>query len=217
MKLSFWTPLTCLMFISNVCYGGGCLPGEDCNKVAAQPMVTKQQRYEPVHSVTPVECSGWGSRLAAGAPVWFFEEEDTEIGGGIYYDVFSNCKAINFRVGGEVSHISANQPNALASAERPGTDAQLTFVRVPFALEYMTSVADNTFFFLGGGPDIIHTANDIGDTSVGMHVSARLLYNFTNDWGVAVEAGHMWGEVEARGGDVDLDNTFVIPSISYTF
>ena len=205
------------MLISTVCFAGGCLPGENCGSEPVPLPARKRTMVEPVRSIPPAACEGWGSRFAAGAPIWFFDEESTEIGGGIYYDLYSRCLPLNLRLGAEVNHMGADQPNALASAEKPGSDARLTFIRIPFAVEYMTSVEEDTIFFAGLGPDIIHTANDIEDTSVGMHISTRILHNFTENWGAAIEAGYMWGEVNDGHGDVTLDNAFIIPTLSYSF
>ena len=198
-------------FAASSALGGGCLPGTDCAKEEAAPAME-----EPAPVPVAKEC-GWGARISAGAPIYLFQEEDDAVGGGVYFDAFPCDLPINLRVGAEVNHMNADQPNALSAAEAPGRVANLTFVRIPFAIEYTREVANNTHFFAGLGPDIIHTANDIGDTGVGFHLSARLLHNFTDSWGVALEAGYMWGEVESSTGDVDLDNTFIIPTLSYTF
>ncbi|MCI5065206.1 porin family protein [bacterium] len=214
--------------LASAALADGCLPGEPCYEAPAkmekaappleEPAVMGKEMDFQEAAATEEVCDGWANRLSAGAPIWFFQEEGTEVGGGLYLDTYSCCQPYNFRIGAEVNHMDADQPNALTAAERPDKVAELTFVRIPLSVEYVVPVANRTNLFFGLGPDIITTANDISDTGVGMHISARLLHDFTDHFGLAVEAGYMWGEVEAgEGGDVDLDNTFIIPSLSYTF
>ena len=80
-------------------------------------------------------------------------------------------------------------------------------------------LAEDTNIFLGGGPDLIATANDISEFSVGLHLSARVAHDITERVGVALEAGYMWGEIDSEngGGDIDLDGTFITPSVYYRF
>lgn len=163
------------------------------------------------------DCGGWGTRLSAGVPVWMFDKEDTDLGGGIYLDTYSCCHPINLRVGAEVGHIDLSQGSALANAEFPGKEVNATFVRIPFAAEYVHSLGDSTQLFVGGGPDIINTANDVSDTNVGLHLSARLHHQISNHFGVALEGGYMWGEVDGEGGDIELDGAFVVPTVVYSF
>lgn len=201
-------------------WAGGCLPGEPCDE--KQPVVANTDTPEPQAVVMsddsddPFCC--WGNRLAAGVPVWFFQEEDTEVGGGLYWDTFTCNGPLNLRVGVEVSHVKFDQPNALNLAEAPGRKTEVTFVRIPLAAEYMYRASDSFSLFVGGGPDLIRTANDVSDFTVGMHLSGRALYEFTDHMGIGVEAGYMWGEVEDNGsGDIDLDNTFISSTLSYRF
>lgn len=225
-KIAIFTLLLALS--GNFCAADGCLPGDPCYespKVAAPvremvpPPPSKPSTASPVASKVIIdEDCDWGSRIAIGSPVWFFQEEDTEVGGGIYGDLYPCNYPVNFRIGAEISHIGADQSNALDSAEFPGKPVRLTFIRIPLAVEYVAPLSGKTKFFIGGGPDIIRTANDVSDTSVGLHLSARVLHNFNEHIGLALEAGYMWGEVnDDGGGDIDLDNTFVIPTLSYTF
>ncbi|MCB0321002.1 MAG: porin family protein [Bdellovibrionales bacterium] len=226
--LKYW-PVCVLsvVFLSAPCFADGCLPGEPCyEKPAAKAPVVEPAPVAPAMEAPSVEpiaapaetCSGWGNRVSVGAPIWFFQDEGDEVGGGVYFDLYPCCYPVNLRVGAEVNHMNADQASALTAAEWNGRPANLTFVRVPFAVEYDLELGDRAHLFVGGGPDIINTANDVSDTSVGLHLSARALYEFTNHLGLSVEAGYMWGEVETNeGGDLSLDNTFIIPSLSYTF
>lgn len=170
-------------------------------------------------AMPPKEMSscGWGTRVSVGVPVWFFDDEDTEVGAGGYLDVFNCDMPLNFRVGVEGTHMNVNQPGSAAIQEAPNKEAELSFYRIPFALEYMTPVMEATTLYLGLGPDLIRTANDLSEFTVGMHLSARVLYEFDNNFGVGVEGGYMWGEVDGPAGDINLDNAFVIPTVSYRF
>ncbi|MDC0358231.1 hypothetical protein OAO01_05385 [Oligoflexia bacterium] len=217
--LVFTLPLL-LILIADTVFADGCSPGEPCYETPAPAVVEAPVAVVPAAIAPPVEekACGWGNRIAAGVPVWFFQEESTEVGGGIYLDVYNCVHPINLRIGAEVNHMGVDQPNAMNSAEFPGKATRMTFVRIPFAVEYIVAVGENTSFFIGGGPDLIRTANDVSDTTVGMHLSGRLVHEFDGHFGVGVEAGYMWGEVsDDGGGDIDLDNTFIIPTLSYRF
>lgn len=163
------------------------------------------------------EACGMNARLSPGVTVWFFDEEDTEVGPAGFLDVWHCELPLNFRVGIEGTHMDLEQDSAQAFAERSDKDARISFFRIPFAIEYILPVAERTQLFLGGGPDIIHTANDNSDTNVGMHLAARIGYNFTEHVGIAIEGGYMWGEVDGSGGDVVLDNAYITPLFTYTF
>ena len=109
-------------------------------------------------------------------------------------------------------------------AEWIDKDPRITFIRIPFSAEWMIPLGEGAtpqegaMLYLGLGPDLIRTANDLSDFTVGLHLSGRLGYEFENNWLLAVEGGYMWSEVSDRGGpDVSLDGAFVIPTIGYRF
>lgn len=232
LRIIFGTLLSLSVFLSGSplpALADGCLPGDECyekpapvaaparkSPVTAQPEATRQQTAPAPLAEEPC---GWGNRFSAGVPVWMFDEEASDAGGGVYFDLYHCCLPLNLRVGAEVTHMDANQESALSAAEwNDGRDANLTFVRIPFAIEYVYSFNDSTRVFLGGGPDIIHTANDITETSVGAHLSARFMRDLTERFGIAVEAGYAWARVDTEeAGDVVLDNAFIVPSLVYTF
>lgn len=188
-------------------------------KAAPRPTpVTVQPESPPVAPVALEEGCDWGVRIAGGVPVWFFQDESTLPGAGAYLDVFNNGRRVNLRVGVEGRHMYLGQNEAAFAAEFVDKTPRITFLRIPFSVEYIVPLdEDATQLFLGGGPDIIHTANDIESTEVGGHLSARLLYNFTHNWGVAVEGGYMWAEASDSGHDVNLDGAYVTPTLNYTF
>ena len=120
--------------------------------------------------------------------------------------------------------VSKTQPESTTydaswtSSEFPGKTVEATFIRIPFALEYYQPLAEQVTLFLGGGPDIIHTANDVSDTSVGLHLSARIAFDMNEHWGFAVESGYMWADVDGEGSkDINLDGAFVSPQLYYSF
>lgn len=173
---------------------------------------------EPVAMDRAASDCGWGTRASLGVPVWFFEDEDTEVGAGGYLDFYPCDMPLNLRVGIEGVHMNLDQPNAASIAEAPGKSPEISFYRIPFAVEYVMPLMEATDLYLGLGPDLIRVANDTSDWSVGMHLSARLAYDLGNNFGLGLEGGYMWGEVDNNtGDDIKLDNAFVIPTLSYSF
>jgi|GEM_PF-4476708 len=159
----------------------------------------------------------WKTRLSLGVPVWFFDEEDNQAGAGGYLDFWRTDIPLNFRVGIEGRHMDLHQESAEYAREWFDKTTQISFYRIPFSLEYMHGLTESMTLYFGGGPDIIRTANDISEGTVGMHLSSRLHYAFTQRWGMALEAGYMWGEIDGQDGDIVLDNAFVVPTLTYTF
>jgi hypothetical protein len=193
-------------------------------RVVKQKTVREEPAYRepaPVQRTTyREERDEWKSRLSAGVPVWFFDHEGKGLpGAGAYVDAWKTSVPLNFRMGVEGRHMYLGQEAAESRSEWTGKTPRVTFIRIPFALEYMKALDNRTTLFAGGGPDILHTANDNSDTDVGMHLSARVHHAFNDHWGVALEAGYMWGKVEAEdtGRNIRLDNAFVTPQLAYTF
>ncbi|MCO6429911.1 MAG: porin family protein [Deltaproteobacteria bacterium] len=193
---------------------GDIVPREQIQeRIPVQPERREERKVAPA----PAE-DEWGVRVSPGVTVWFFDKEDTEVGPAGYMDIWNKEYPINFRVGVEGRHLYLSQPEAQGSAEFFDKTPDITFIRIPFALEYIVPVDEQTDLFFGVGPDIIHGANDVSDTSVGMHLEARLGYDFADNWGVALAGGYMWGELEGRdGADIELDTAYVSPFITYTF
>jgi hypothetical protein len=159
----------------------------------------------------------WKFRLNPGMTAWFFDEEKQLVGPSLSMDIWRTDYPLNFHIGAEGRHMYLGQEEAQFAEEFDGKTPRITFLRIPMALEYMVTAAEDTTWFVGAGPDIIHTANDIGETAVGMHIGTRLHYAFNETWGASLEAGYMWGEIDGDGDNVVLDNTYVTPAISYTF
>lgn len=195
----------------------------------AKPVVRAEPRYEaPIAEAKPVQAPArivepaiepcdWRWRLSPGGTVWFFKDENNLFGPALYADVWRTDIPLNYRMGVEGRHMYLGQEAADFAREAPDKTTRVTFIRIPFAVEYMHRVNQTTTWFLGGGPDILHTANDLEDTSVGGHLGSRLHYAFNDRWGMAIEGGYMWGRVDGLNEDVKLDNAYVTPTLSYTF
>ncbi|MBX7138925.1 MAG: porin family protein [Oligoflexia bacterium] len=181
--------------------------------VEAAPM----EQPRPVVDTTIEDSCEWKVRLSPGVAVWFFKDEGNLPGASMALDVWRTDYPINFHVGVEGRHMYLTQESAQFAREWDDKTTRVTFIRIPFALEYMQPVAENTTWYIGAGPDILHTANDIVETNVGVHVSTRLHYAFDEHWGAAIEAGYMWGSIDGQDEDVVLDNAFVNPTLAYTF
>jgi hypothetical protein len=163
------------------------------------------------------DCSGATFGLSAGVPTWFFDKEKSQTGAGVWGDIRPKCTPLNIRIGVEGRHMDAYQPAARAAAEFPGLTPELTFIRIPLSFEYAHDLDDSTHWFAGLGPDIIHVANDVSDTSVGFHLSTRFQYDITKNFNVGLEAGYLWASVDGPTDDVELDTAFVTPSLGVTF
>lgn len=168
-------------------------------------------------TATTEENCEWKARLSPGLSVWFFDEEDTLPGPAAFLDVWRTDMPVNFRVGVEGRHMYLDQESAQFAREWEDKTPRVTYIRIPFAVEYIQPIDKASTLYLGGGPDIVHTANDISDTNVGMHLGARLHYAFNDHWGLAVEGGYMWGDVDGPGEDVEFDGAYVTPQLAYTF
>ncbi len=192
-------------------------PAKKVARPAPPQEAPKQQpAVAPVQTIDDDWCE-WKFRLSPGATVWFFDKESTLLGPAAFLDFWRTDYPINYRIGVEGRHMYLGQPEADFAREYFDKTTHITFIRIPFAVEYMHTVNDNTTWYLGGGPDIIHTANDLSDTNVGMHLGTRLHYAFNEKWGMAIEAGYMWGDVDGEGADVKLDNAYITPTLTYSF
>ncbi len=188
---------------------------------ADRPAEEEYREAVPMEEAMPAkplpESCGWNTRLSAGTPVWFFDEEDNEVAPGIYLDAWDCNVPLNYRVGVEFRHLDLEQENAAGLGETPGADPEVTFVKIPFAVEYYQELSDDLTWFIGLGPDILNLANDISDTSVGMHISTRVHYAFNEHWGASLDWGYMWGDLDGDNGDIEMDHWFLTPAIAYTF
>lgn len=175
------------------------------------------QDRQAVQAQTIPAATGCNVRASAGVPVWFFTDEDNEAAAGAYFDYWCADVPLNYRLGVELRHLDIKQGDAAAFAEGPGQPAEMTYVRIPMAVEYYQAIDEDMTWYIGLGPDIINGANDISDTAVGMHIGTRVHYAFTENWGASLEGGYMWAELEDNGSDFDLDGWYVTPALAYTF
>ena len=186
----------------------------DMQEPVAAPMVVRTTE------VVEEDCGCTNNmRLSGGVPVYFFNQESANRpAAGLALDFWCDELPINFRVGVEGRHMYVGQSSADYAREFADKTARITFIRIPFAAEYMMELDESTTGYIGGGPDIITTANDFSETGVGMHLGARVHYAFTKEFGVSLEAGYMWGSVDGQGGrDVRFDGAYVTPMLAYTF
>ena len=190
--------------------------------VAFADMPAKEEFKEtiPVAQPEPVvvePACGWGYRLHAGVPIWFFKDEDSAATGGVYMDAFPCELPINLRVGAEVRHLGFDSKEAMYYAETGEDKAHITYVRIPISVEYMVELVEQTTLYLSIGPDLVSTANDVSDFTVGMHLGLRLMYEFENNVSVSLDSGYMWAQVKDGGPDVSLDGAYLIPTLGYRF
>lgn len=176
-----------------------------------KPVMVDSPRSEPVE-----ECE-WKYRLSPGVPVWFLEDESSLPAAALYMDVWRTDMPWNFHVGVEGRHMYLTQDAAAYAQEWEDKTTRVTYMRIPFAVEYMESLSKDTTWYIGGGPDIIHTANDISETDVGGHIGTRLHYGFDKNWGLSLEAGYMWARLDGEGKNINLDGAYVSPAVAYTF
>lgn len=177
-------------------------------------------RQEPVTApqAIPAAASPCSARLSYGQVMWFFSDEDSTTAPGVYFDYWCADMPINFRVGVEGRHMDLSQDSVAGLEEAPGEAVEVTYMRIPFAAEYYTEIATDTTWYLGVGPEIINLANDVSDTAVGFHIGTRVNYMLTDSWGLALEGGYMWDELDGQNGnDVDLSGAYVTPYVNYTF
>ena len=161
--------------------------------------------------------TGCFSRLSLGQTVWFFSEEDTETAPGAYFDFWCADVPLNYRIGIEGRHMDVSQKGTEDYAEFPGKTVEITYIRIPLAVEYYHDLGEGFTWFVGGGPDLLRTANDISEFDVGAHLASRISYSFDENWGVALEGGYMWNRLDGRSRDLDLDGAYITPTVHYTF
>ena len=193
------------------------VPKQEFRERVPVPAQQEQVKKEDVKAMQRND-SGWGTRIEPGITWWTLGDEDSSWGPALYADVFNRDMYLNLRVGVEGAHLNMRQENAADWAEWEDRHARISFIRIPFAVEYMTPLFDDdTMFFIGGGPDLLHSANDHTETTVGAHLGARIGYNFTRSFGVAVEGGYMWARFDSSPGNVNLDGAYITPTLTYTF
>lgn len=186
--------------------------------VVTSPAVLEERERAPMAMMEDQTECDWHVRVAGGLPIWFFDEESNLAGPGAYVDIFNEKMRINLRLGVEGRHMFLGQDAAQGASEFSGKATKITYLRIPFSVEYIVPAAiAGGDLFLGGGPDIVHTANDIESTAVGGHLSARVNYALYGAWSVAFEGGYMWGNADRPGENVSLDGAYVTPSVNYTF
>ena len=179
----------------------------------------REQIGEPVSpapEALPVVEDGWKYRISPGLATWFFKDEDNITAPGLYFDAWPTDVPINLRIGVEGRHLDLEQNAARSSAEFEGLNTEVTYVRIPMAVEYRRDLCEKWMWTVGGGPDILRMANDVSEWDVGLHLGTRLNYNFAENWSVGVEGGYMWATVGATE-DIDMDGWYLNAQVGYNF
>jgi hypothetical protein len=193
------------------------MPKKKAAVVAPAPVAAPVAPVAMKQEVVDESCGCGNMRLSGGVPVWFLDNEDTEAAPGVALDYWCSEIPLNYRVAVEGRHLDLDQSEADFARESADKKAKISYVRIPFSVEYMAELDESTTGYIGGGPDIINAANDISDTTVGGHLSARVHYAFTDEFGFSLEAGYMWARFDGEGSDVNLDGAYVTPMLTYTF
>lgn len=175
---------------------------------------TDQPREQAISSS---ERDEWKVKLSPGVSVWMLDEEDTETAPALYLDVWNTSVPLNWRVGVEGQHVDLEQDEAASLADGVGRQPRVTFIRIPFSVEYKHDFDRNFTGYFGGGPDLNVFANDASEVQVGGHLGARIAYNFDEHWGVSLDGGYMWADLDEGDADVDLNGAYVSPLLNYTF
>lgn len=190
---------------------------QETPKVAPVVPVQAEEPRTLVKETSKDDLCEWKVRVSGGVTTWSFDKEKVLSGLTAAVDLWRTDLPINYRVAVEGRHMFLEQPAANFAREYMDKTTKITFVRIPFSVEYMRPIAPKTTWYLGAGPDIIHTANDLTETAVGLHLSTRVHYSLNKNFGLSLEAGYMLGSVNGRSSDVKLDNAFITPALAYTF
>jgi hypothetical protein len=177
---------------------------------------TEAPRLIQTRVINDEKCD-WNFRLSAGMASWFFEKENNLSAPSLALDFWRSDVPLNIRLGIEGRHMYLGQDAAIFAQEAPEKTTRITYLRIPFALEYIQPIAEDTNVYLGGGPDILHSANDVSETSVGGHIGARIHVALTEDVGLSIEGGYMWARLDGDSKSIVLDGAYVTPAIAYTF
>ena len=237
-RLAIVGALAVSLLSAGTAFAGGCAPGQPCweqfNKprkrtvrepVQREEIIQRPQRIIETPTPVPpleepvsldVEPSDFGLGIAGGLNVLFLTCEDTAVAPSIMLDYQpSKDLPLNIRAGAELGSIDGEQFFFTPESQFFQDNLDLTVVRIPVSLEYVTPIGEGTKFFIGGGPDLMvvsgdadNSGVDVDDTDVGLHLSARVQQQITDGIALSLEGGYLWAELDAEGEDLDLDSAF---------
>ena len=186
------------------------VPVQQSPQIEKDDMMSSRDEAEWIFTLTPVV-----------NVVFFDDDRDRPIYGG-HLDVRRSDFPLNFRVGVEGAHFDSEQASLqrLQAETKPfSSGPELTYLRIPFALELMHDLGSGLELFGGAGYNIIRIDNLASDTGSGFHLSGRLGYNITDNFGASVEGGYLFAEdLDAEGrGDVELSGPFVSSGLYFRY
>jgi Outer membrane protein beta-barrel domain len=216
-----------LLVIPQLSNADGCAPGQPCWKKKPKakakaameaPLAPTPTPAAPAPVVTPEPVKA-DSKMSVGlgVNVLFFDCEDPTVAPGIRVNYGIADMPLNLQVGFEGANIDSVQYKFARPHPFGGKNPDITFLRLPVSLEYVIDVAENTGFYLGGGPDLFHIDGEGTDTDVGGHLGARVQHNITDTLGLSVETGYLWAEAKQRSVKTDLDSAYVGTHVMYNF
>lgn len=156
----------------------------------------------------------WILGAHAGVTVFALADEHTQVGPALFFDARNTSVPLNFRVGVEGTHLNVQQSRVDGRPDI-GDTPDLTYVRVPTAIEYVADLCDKSTLYVGGGPDLISISGLGNDTDWGAHLGARVLNKITDNMGISLEAGYQWADLDIYGGPIDLDGAYVTTLLSF--
>lgn len=164
----------------------------------------------------------WTFSVSPVVTMMFFDDDRNRPLYGGYVEARRSDFPVNLRIGIEGAHFDSENDalvDAFAASGSGASGPELTFIRVPIALEYYREVMDNLTLFAGPGLDIIHMDNFADDTGVGLHLSGRAAYEVIQDLvDVTLEGGYLFADdLESDGGDVNFDGAFVSAGVAVKF
>ena len=226
--------ITSLLFVGSAlvavpsAFAGGCAPGQPCyeqyqtkkrmkDKAAMAEKTMEKHAMKKEKAAMMDKDSDYSLNLSTGVNVLYFDCQDATVAGGVYADVRKADLPVNFRVGVEVSHLNATEHAFTPSSSFAGEEPDFTFVRIPFAVEYVAPVAEDTELFLGGGPDIIHVSGNGADGNVGGHLEARIVKEIGENLNASFSTGYLWSSADVGTERLGLNSAYTGAAIGYRF
>lgn len=187
------------------------------------PVREEETRAEPIQEERMVQAdeSEWLFSVSPTVNMVFFKDDRNRPLYGLHFNARKSDIPINYRIGIEGAHFDSENPPIERTFVNSGSFAsgpELTFIRIPIAIEYFHEVNEDLNLYAGPGLDIIRIDNIVEDTGTALHLSGRLGYELTEDWEATVEGGYMFAEdLSTPEGDADFSGPFVAAGLAYNF